>query len=117
MLEREQIANAIGVFEEIVGLKTETSTDLASTFDNASMSWQLDCNDEAINSTIYMHLMRRYSLINLHEIEDLRTRNFFFTGWPHTTAVTYEIATGNRYVVNSWFFDNGAPATIVPQPR
>ena len=32
MLEREQIANAIGVFEEIVGLKTGTSTDLAGTY-------------------------------------------------------------------------------------
>ena len=114
VLEREQISNAIGVFEGIVGLKTGTSTDLAGTFDNASMSGQLDCNDEAINGTTYMHLMRRYGLIKLHEIEDLRTRNFFFTGWPHTTAVIHEIATGDRYAVDSWLFDNGTPATIVP---
>lgn len=114
VLERKQIADAIGLFEEIVGLKTGTSTDLAGTFDNSSMSGQLDCNDEAINSTTYMHLMRRYGLIKLHEVEDLRTRNFFFTGWPHTTAVIHEIATAKRYAVDSWFYDNGIPATIVP---
>ncbi len=32
VLEREQIADAIGVFEEIVGLKTGTSTDLAGIY-------------------------------------------------------------------------------------
>jgi hypothetical protein len=44
----------------------------------------------------------------------MRTRNFFFTGWPHSTAVIHEQISGNRYAVDSWFYDNGEPATIVP---
>lgn len=110
--ERNQIAAAIGALEKIIGAKTGTSADLAGTFH--SIQGQLDCNDEAINSTTYMRLMRQNGLIKLHEIEDMRTRNFFFSGWPHSTAVIHEIATGERYAVDSWFYDNGYPATIVP---
>ncbi len=113
-VEREQIAQAIGVFESIVGVKTSTATDRAGTFGNSGYPGQLDCNDEAINSTTYMRLMHQSGLIRFHEIEDTRTRNFFFTGWPHSTAVIREVATGERYAVDSWFYDNGFPATIVP---
>jgi hypothetical protein len=110
--ERKLISIAIGAFEKIIGFKTGTSQDLAGTFN--TLKGQLDCNDEAINSTTYMRLMRQSGLIKLHEVEDMRTRNFFFNGWPHTTAVIHEIATGERFAVDSWFYDNGFPATIVP---
>ncbi|MDP3742817.1 MAG: hypothetical protein Q8Q76_00545 [Methylotenera sp.] len=112
--ERKLIAEAIGALEKIVGEKTGTTTDRAGTFGNSNYPGQLDCNDEAINSTTYMRLMRQHGLIRLHEGEDMRTRNFFFSGWPHSTAVMHEIKTGDRYAVDSWFYDNGFPATIVP---
>ena len=112
--ERERIATAIGVLENLVGNKIGTSGDLAGTFGNSSHKGQLDCNDEAINSTTYMRLLKNAGLIQLHAIEDTRTRNFFFTGWPHSTAVIREIATGERFAVDSWFYDNGHAATIVP---
>jgi len=112
--ERSLIAQAVGVLEAIVGDKTGTTTDRAGTFDNSNFSGQLDCNDEVINTTSYIRLMRQAGLIQWHEIEDMRTRNFFFTGWPHTTAVIHEIANGQRYAVDSWFYDNGLPAIIVP---
>lgn len=113
-LERKNISKAVAVFEEIVGAKTGTSEDRAGTFNNSEFTGQLDCNDEAINTTTYIRLMLGQGLITLHEVEDTRTRKFFFTGWPHTTAVIHEITTGERYAVDSWFYDNGAPATIVP---
>lgn len=112
--ERKKIAQAIGVLEDQVGRKVGTSADRAGTFDNANYSGQQDCNDEAINSTTYMRLLKQRGLMPLHEIEDIRTRNFFFTGWPHSTAVIREIKTGERYAVDSWFYDNGHAAAIVP---
>lgn len=112
--ERAQIAKAIGEFERIVGSKNGTASDLAGTFDNGDTPGQLDCNDEAINTTTYMRLLKSNGLMQFHEIEDTRTRNFFFTGWPHTTAVIRDIKTGERYAVDSWFYDNGHAATIVP---
>ena len=112
--ERAQIAQAIGMLERLVGNKIGTSGDLAGTFGNSSHKGQLDCNDEAINSTTYMRLLASNGLMPLHAIEDTRTRNFFLTGWPHSTAVIREIATGEQFAVDSWFFDNGHAATIVP---
>jgi hypothetical protein len=75
---------------------------------------QLDCNDEAMNTKIYIQLMQHFGLIKLHASEDLHTRNSFINGWPDTTAVIYEIATGERFAVDRWFYDNGVPAAIVP---
>lgn len=112
--ERKLIADAIGEIEKIIGAKTGTTTDRAGTFGNSDYPGQLDCNDEAINTTTYMRLMRQNGLMKLHEVEDMRTRNFFFSGWPHSTAVIHQITSGDRYAVDSWFYDNGIAATIIP---
>jgi hypothetical protein len=116
-MERDQISKAIGLLEALVGHKAGTSEDRAGTFDNSDYAGQQDCNDEAINTTTYMRLLKQAGYMVYHEIEDMRTRNFFFTGWPHTTAVIREIKTGERFAVDSWFYDNGHPATIVPFNR
>lgn len=112
--ERRQISEAVGLLEVILGAKIGTSGDRAGTFNNSKYPSQLDCNDEAINTTTYIHLMQYYGLIKLHESEDMHTRNFLFNGWPHSTAVIHEKATGEQFAVDSWFYDNGVPATIVP---
>lgn len=111
--ERQKIALAIGVLEDMVGKKIGTANDLAGTFFDGKLAGQQDCNDEAINTTTYMRLLKQNNLMPLHEIEDMRTRNFFFTGWPHTTAVMREIKTSERFAVDSWFYHNGHAATIV----
>jgi hypothetical protein len=112
--ERLQISQAIGLLEQIVGAKNGTLGDRAGTFDNSDYQGQLDCNDEAINTTTYMRLLKINGLMPQHEIEDTRTRNFFFTGWPHSTAVIHEIKTKERFAIDSWFYDNGHAATVVP---
>lgn len=112
--EREAIAKAIGALEDMVGTKIGTTADRAGTFNNSDYLHQQDCNDEAINSTTYMRLMQQAGLLRFHEILDTRTRKFFFTGWPHSTAAIREQATKAEYAVDSWFYDNGFPATILP---
>jgi hypothetical protein len=115
--ERQQIAQAIGMLEDITGTKIGTTADRAGTFGNSDYQHQQDCNDEAINSTTYMRLMQQAGLIRLHTISDMRTRKFFFTGWPHSTAVIRENDSQAEFAVDSWFYDNGHAATIVPLAR
>ncbi len=112
--ERKKIAEAIGLLETILGVKTGAYADRAGTFNNSDYTGQMDCNDEAINTTTYIHLMLHYGLITLHESEDIRTRKFFFSGWPHSTAVIHEKASKEQFAVDSWFYDNGIPAVIIP---
>lgn len=112
--ERQAIAKAIGLLEDMVGTKIGTAADRAGTFNNSEYLHQQDCNDEAINSTTYLRLMQQAGLIRYHDILDTRTRKFFLTGWPHTAAVIREQANQAEYAVDSWFYDNGYPATIIP---
>jgi len=112
--EREHIGNAIALLEQIVGLKTGTDTDRGGTFSNSDYPGQLDCNDESTNTTTYLKLMLKDGLLHFHHPIDTKTRGFFFNGWPHTTAVMQENASGKKFAVDSWFFDNGQPPVIIP---
>ena len=112
--ERSRIASAIGLLERIIGGKIGTHNDFAGTFGAFSTPGQMDCNDEASNSNTYIKLMQQANLIQFHELRDTKVRNFFFNGWPHTTAVIAEKTSGNAYAVDSWFYDNGVPAVIIP---
>lgn len=115
--EREAIALALGAMERVIGPKTGTLLDKAGTFGNAQYPGQLDCNDESINTTTYLKLFTHAHLLQFHQVMDIKTRRYFLNGWPHTTAVIQEIATGERFAVDSWFHDNGEPAEIVPLTR
>jgi hypothetical protein len=95
--EREVIALAIGEIESIVGEKTGTSTDRGGTFGNSAYPGQMDCNDEAINTTHYLRLMQQDGLIKFHRLGDLKRRGVFFNGWPHTTATIISIADNTLY--------------------
>ena len=111
--ERELVAQAIGLIEGLVSQKIGTMLDKAGTFNNADYPGQQDCNDESINTTTYLRLLKQAGLMRMHQVEDMRTRHFFFSGWPHTTAVIRASSSQQQYAVDSWFYDNGLPATIV----
>lgn len=110
--ERERLQSAIGLFEQIIGAKIGTSDDRAGTFHNKP--GQQDCNDEAVNATTYLKLLQQNGLLKFHTIGDLRTRNFFLTGWPHTTASIIDNKTDTAYAVDGWFYDNGHDAVVMP---
>ena len=42
------------------------------------------------------------------------SRGIFVTGWPHSTATIEEIQNQRQFAVDSWFFDNGEDAVVVP---
>ncbi|HSI23152.1 MAG TPA: hypothetical protein VK959_09035 [Methylophilaceae bacterium] len=112
--ERETVRAAIGLLESIVGSKTGTSGDRAGTFGNSAWPGQLDCNDEATNSTNYMRMMHADGLMRFHEILDTRTRGGFLIFGRHSTAVIAETGSMKKFAVDSWFYDNGKPAIILP---
>lgn len=113
--EREKIARTIGVFEQVVGPITGTDVDKAGTFIQTGKG-QLDCVDESSNTTIYLILLKEKGLLTFHTIDQPQVRYPIVSGrgWMHQTAVVTERATGDRYAVDSWFDDNGAPARIIP---
>ncbi len=112
--ERTAIGRAIGVLEGMIGARTGTAEDRAGTFGNSAWPGQLDCNDEAANSTTYMRLLLADGLLRFHRVLDTTTRGGFLIFGRHSAAVIQEIASGEQYAVDAWFYDNGQPAVIVP---
>jgi len=119
--ERELIKVAIGLFEQIIGPKTGTAMDDAGAqIINFSTRDQMDCIDEAFNSSTYLFLLRKARLIKLHTLGKPLRRGNYIDRWPHNTATIHEIGKeviikgDGHYVVDSWFHVNGAPPEIIP---
>lgn len=112
--ERELIASAIARFETIVGPKTGTHGNLGGNVEGLGKPGQLDCIDEATNTSVYLTLLQTNDLLRWHEVAPRTFRGFTYFNYPHSTAVIREIGTGKRYAVDSWFLGNGQPPYIVP---
>ncbi len=112
--ERRRIARAIGLMEKIVGPYTHTAGDKGGDVRGLGEYGQMDCIDEATNTTTYLTMMAHAGLLHFHTVQPTSTRLPNFWTWPHTTAVIREDATGTEYAVDSWFGDNGDPPYILP---
>lgn len=112
--ERRAIARAIAAFERLIGPKTGTDRDLGGTFPGTFRPGQMDCIDEATNTTRYLQFLDQTGLLRWHHVAKTATRLPLPRGWwPHTTAVIREHATGKQFAVDAWFESNGYPPHIV----
>lgn len=111
--ERAAIADSIALFEEIIGEHLGTSADRGGNLAGFGRPKQLDCIDESTNTSTYLRMLELHGLLKYHAVMERSTRFGIFIGMPHTTAVIREHATGVRYAVDSWFFDNGQSPYIV----
>lgn len=116
--ERLAIARTIAVFEQLVGPRTGTDRDLGGTFPGAFRAGQMDCLDEATNTTRYLRLLEQAGLLRWHGVDEPATRLPIPRGWwPHTTAVIRERSGESKYAVDAWFEPNGRPPHIVELDR
>jgi hypothetical protein len=111
--ERQQIQGAIALLEQIVGSKTGTSHDLAKNQLIGSRQGQLDCIDEATNTTVYLRMLESEGLLQWHQTAPRTSRGLFIGRAPHNTATMIDTQSSVRYAVDAWFFDNGKPPAIV----
>jgi len=109
--ERHQIRYAIAIFEQIAGSQTGTWKDQAVNRAHLGSDAALDCIDESTNSTVYLRVLEQQGLLRYHEVKPPIARHRFFLD-IHQTAVIVELETGDEYVVDSWFRDNGFPPYI-----
>lgn len=109
--ERLQIKNAIGWMEVLIGRHTPTHRDLAFDLpveltDTSNLfPGQQDCIDEAVNTTTYLRLLELNGFLKHHTVIEQAYRQAIFD--QHWAGQIRELATGDRYVVDSWFQPNG----------
>jgi hypothetical protein len=116
--EREQIRLAIARMEQIAGELAGTAHDRAGDLASfGTLEPQMDCIDESSNTTTYLTLFEQAGLLRWHSVEPRATRGYlFYGGWPHYTAMIRDNQTGEQWVVDSWFRDNGELPDVVDLP-
>ena len=104
--ERKQIRQAIGWMEVLVGRHGPGREDRGLDLQNIERAiGQMDCIDESVNTTTYLKLFENHGLLRWHRtIERIQRRGIVDAHWAGQIE---EIVTGDRYVIDSWFHDNG----------
>jgi hypothetical protein len=112
--EREQIGKAVAILETESTKDAKLNPDFgeASTFEKDQS--QMDCIDEAINTTHYIEFLDEAGLLKHHEPAPPLHRGFFVDGqWPHNSGAVKEKDSGDIYAIDSYYFDSGKPAAAV----
>ncbi len=103
--ERRQIQQAVGWLEVIAGRYTPIHRDLGlNNLDHGRLG-QMDCIDESMNTMTFLRLLEQYGLLRHHRVLDRAYRR---TMWDqHWAGQIEELASGDHWVVDSWFQDFG----------
>jgi hypothetical protein len=111
--ERLQIKQAVALLEQLVGEKTGTAADHAKNVLTGSRQGQLDCIDEATNTSVYLRMMESEGLLLWHQSAPRTARGPLNGQAPHNTASIIDKQSLERYAVDAWYFENGQPPAIV----
>jgi len=115
--ERKALINAIAFIEQNVGRATGTETDRASlgVFGAGDRS-QLDCVDEATNTTSYLILLNRLGALKHHVVMAPNWKGGLFK-WTHYAAVIKDRSTSQLWAIDSGVGSNGEPPLIIEYER
>lgn len=99
-----RVAPAVGSEDDVAGLD----------IGNAGKRGQMDCIDEATNTTSYLLVAQRFGILRHHEVARPVSRGFFLDGrYPHATAVVVD-GNGEAWAVDSWPQRNGEKPDVLP---
>ncbi len=111
--ERAALARSVQAFEEIVGRRVGTSSDRGGFEIIGGKKSQMDCIDEATNTTSLMLLLQARGALKHHTVMHPVARGFFLDGrYPHATAVLGVKEGGEKWAIDSWPDDNGKPPVV-----
>lgn len=131
--ERERIARAVALLEQMAGRQTPAHLDRARNpgdeplpsvaatgwpplpmrSRHASVEGQLDCIDESSNTTAYLEWMVARGWLKWHRVREWAFRAPDLFG-QHWSAQIEELGSGRCYAVDSWPQPNGEPPQVLP---
>ena len=111
--ERRAIKKAIAWIENRIGRETGTDKDRASLdFAGGGDPTQMDCVDEATNTTSYLSVLAANGLLRHHEVLQPMAKDSPLR-WTHYFAIIREKASGQRWAVDSFMYANGREPIIM----
>ena len=111
--EREQIRQAVALMEMRAGRSTPAREDRGRNATVPETMGQMDCINESTNTTTYLRLFEQQGLLHHHVVLGRAYRAPVLLD-AHYSAQILEIATSERYVVDSWYLANGLPPIVQP---
>jgi hypothetical protein len=111
--ERERLARVVGKLYALAAEQTPIGADRGGNYADAGVFGRMDCIDHSRNTSALLHLLAERGLLRWHRVLPSTRRMRFFL-LQHFSALMEEMSDGERYVVDSWFVDNGEPAVILP---
>ena len=116
--ERALLGTAIARMYEHAGGKTPIWRDRGRNVpDDRDNEGSMDCIDHSTNTDRFLILLADAGALNFHFPGERRRRFAFLVFDEHWTASIVERENGAQFAVDSWFFDPGTPAVIVPLAR
>jgi len=111
--ERKRLAEAMGYLYAWAGAQSEIANDRAGNFADAYVAGRMDCIDHSTSTTRLLKLLAGRGWLRWHSVLEVQPRYFLGIIANHWSAAIEE-RWGGRYVVDSWFVNNGEPAVILP---
>jgi len=127
--ERKALSDVIGQLYLWAGQQTPVHADKGGNTEDDGVDGEMDCIDHSTTTTRFLKMVERRGLLKYHKVSDIARRTRFFV-FDHFSAVIEELPSPiltstidngtaertkpRRYVVDSWFVDNGQPAVIMP---
>lgn len=135
--ERQAISLAVGRLLDWAGKQSPIWADRGGNAEDGGVDGEMDCIDHSTTTTRLLQMMDRLGLLRYHRVRSVARRTRFVL-FEHFAAQIEEIEaektnmgnagktedastdesnTAPRYVVDSWFFNNGHPAEVMPLAR
>lgn len=114
--ERKILGEAIGRMYAIGGQQSDIHNDKGGNYADANISGRMDCIDHSTSTTRLLKMLEARGNLRWHRVLKSDVRYFAFIFPAHYSAVIEEKTEGEaaRFVVDSWFVDNGQAAVVLP---
>jgi hypothetical protein len=119
--ERVQLSQAIGQLYRWAAEQSPIGNDRAGNLADADLVGRMDCIDHSTTTERLLHMLAARGLLRWHRVLTIqhRVRGVIF---EHYAAAIEEVGAAQagaplRYVVDTWYVDNGQPAPIMPLPE
>ena len=114
--EREILSVAIGQLYAWAGEVSDIRNDRGGNFADDYKPGKMDCIDHSTSTTRLLKMLDARGYLRWHRVGEIDVRRRIFVVIEHYSAVIEEKSDGVpvRFVVDSWFVDNGEPAVILP---
>lgn len=123
--EREKLSHAIGWLLGWAGEQTPIAADRGGNYADDGVSGRMDCIDHSTTTTRLLRLLESRGWLHYHRVVEPARRVLYLFELhysaqieevPALAAAPDGVAGPVRYVVDSWFRDNGRPAVVMELP-